>query len=121
MNNTSCDFTSIKITEPQRECLSHILRNCEQAISGLVSIIEDKSSVLSPEDLFLSLNAACTSLTRVMNAGRRGSFCAALPEECKFASVFVKCTGIPDIGNIQQKKDSVPIGIARVNLASKDK
>jgi hypothetical protein len=95
MKNSNDKPTVAKISDPQRLCLSHILRNCEQAIEGLLTIVEDPYSVFSPDDVADSLQNACKELDRVLKAAKRGSFCAIPESECKFVSYFVGCNGQP--------------------------
>ena len=98
MENSNNANTVANISDSQRLCLSHILRNCEQAIEGLLSMVEDQYSVFSPDDIADSLQSACKQLDRVLEAAKRGSFCAIPESDCKFVSSFVGCNGKHDKG-----------------------
>jgi len=81
------------ISDAQRRCLSHILRNCEQALNGALTMIENKSAVFSADDITRSLQTAYQQLGNVVNATKEGSFCAVPAAQCEFVSPFVGCSG----------------------------
>ena len=93
MKNSNEKRTVANISDSQRLCLSHILRNCEQAIDGLLTMVEDTYSVFSPDDVADCLQNSCKQLDLVLEAAKRGSFCAIPESECKFVSYFVGCNG----------------------------
>jgi hypothetical protein len=110
----SQDNESIKVSNSQRKCLSHILRNCDQAISGLMDLIDDPYSNLKLGDLKQVLPNVCKELEQVLSAAQKGTFCALHGNECKYVSYFVGCDGIPDLG--QLRIDHNKSGSSRLNI-----
>jgi hypothetical protein len=87
----SDNIRDLRISESQRQCLSHILRNCEQAIEGVVAVVENRAIFPSTEDIAQSLENVEKKLARVIETAKRGSFCALTPQDCQFVSPFVAC------------------------------
>lgn len=85
----------LKANNAQRKCLSHILRNCDQAIGGLLGILEDPYMELKVEDLTKILPNVCRELEEILSAAKRGTFCSLSGDECKSVSYFAGCEGEP--------------------------
>ena len=85
------------ISESQRQCLSHILRNCEQALEGILAVVENRNINLTPSDLAVGLVNINKKISQVFEAANSGVFCALCPEECKFVAPYVKCEGRPEL------------------------
>ena len=93
----SIEINSIsQISKAQRRCLSHVLRNCEQAINGVLTLVENEAADFSPQDIANSVQSACRQLDGVLEAALAGSFCAIAIDDCSFVSTFVGCSGQPD-------------------------
>lgn len=93
MENSNELNSICQISKAQRRCLSHVLRNCEQAINGILTLVENEGAVFSPQDLANSVQSTCRQLDGVLEAALAGSFCAIAIDDCRFISTFVGCSG----------------------------
>ena len=96
MGNTArSTVTDYAITDAQRECLSHQLRNAEAALHSTVEHVENKSSNPSLESLLSIVSSLKLKIDRLHSALSSGSFCCLTSEQCQYVSKFVGCKGIP--------------------------
>lgn len=101
------EATSI-ISDSQRQCLTHILRNCEESISSILGLLEDGYSQFSTEEVAGTLSNTCKQLDRILKATESGTFCAVPANECKFISYFVGCKGEP-LRNAAEKSSALNV------------
>jgi hypothetical protein len=87
--------THENMSEAQRGCLSHILRNSAAAIEGLVMLLERRDCNPTPSELDGFLRGIVGTLVKTKEAFARGTFCALTPNECEFVGPFVGCRGRP--------------------------
>jgi hypothetical protein len=85
------------ITEAQRNCLSHILRNSASALGNVIALVENRENSLSTYDLSACLRGVNQSLTSMLQQLDAGSFCTLSKSQCRFVSKFVGCAIPPDI------------------------
>ncbi len=83
------------MSEAQRHCLSHLLRNAEAALEGVVTLVENSDEQISTADLHGCLRGVTKTLDKILAALEAGTFCALNEEECKFVSRFAGCNGVP--------------------------
>lgn len=93
MGNSIEINSTAQISNAQRRCLSHVLRNCEQAINGVLTLVENEAAVFSHQDIANSVQNICRQLDGVLEASLVGSFCAIAIDDCRFVSAFVGCSG----------------------------
>lgn len=79
------------MSEAQRRCLLHVLRNSAAALEGLVFLLERRDSSPSPVELDGCVRGVERTLNQMRTRLQCGSFCALLPEQCNFVGPFVGC------------------------------
>lgn len=93
---------SEQMTEAQRLCLLHILRNIASGIVGTISLLENEKSTPSRETLISCLKGVPFLVERVVCALEAGSFCTLNEEECSFVGPHVGCRPPGDIVKVSQ-------------------
>lgn len=84
------------ITQAQLHCLSHVLRNCAEALENFAYYFENSDTNITHEELVFMLKPTHSALGQVIEANMKGSFCALRPDQCSFVSPYIGCKGIPD-------------------------
>lgn len=83
--------SGIRMTEAQRRCLLHVLRNMTTAFTGALSLLENPRQTPTAEELFRCLKATPVTLDRVLSALEAGNFCTLTEEQCEFAGKHMGC------------------------------
>ncbi len=81
------------ITESQRNCLSHVLRNAYQIMEGLLFLIEDRSSSPSAKELLHITRELEKHIVSIRKTFEHNSFCSLRGPECQSVAHFVGCDG----------------------------
>ena len=79
------------MTEPQRQCLLHILRNNASAVQNVITILEKDGYHPSPDELERCLRAVAQSLALMTARFSSGTYCCLAKEQCEFVGHFVGC------------------------------
>ena len=81
----------MSISKAQRRCISHLLRNLLEGVSGVLSMVENETFNVKAEDLATVLEGTPATLSRVIECLKCGSFCIMSGAECKLVRKYVKC------------------------------
>jgi hypothetical protein len=88
----------IVMTDSQRACIQHVLRNCASALEGLSLLLEQSTSAPSTEDLHGCLKGVVNALSNMDNAFQRGTFCPVTEQDCSYIARWIGCSGEPITG-----------------------
>lgn len=83
------------MTDAQRQCLSHIIRNCASTLESLAYFTEEHHEEITHESLRAMLEPTHAAIGRILQASQRCSFCALDRSDCTFVAPFVGCSGVP--------------------------
>jgi len=85
------DRKSEEMSEPQRLCLLHVLRNVQEVIINSIYLLERKDTSPSIDQMLGCLEGLDAPIANVVAALRNGSFCSLAAQECEFVSKHVGC------------------------------
>ena len=91
MKALAYNSSAVEMSEAQRVCMLHVLRNMTTAFTGTISLLEQTGKSPTAEDLFGCLIGAQITLDRVLNALETGNFCTLTKEQCEFAGKHMGC------------------------------
>ena len=80
-----------RMSEAQRKCLLHVLRNLTTGLVGAICLLEDEMDSPSRDTLLGCLKNIPHSVDRVVKALEAGTFCTLSPEECLFVGPHMGC------------------------------
>lgn len=103
MTNTAkaiSTFHEAPITEAQRRCLSHVLRNSAAALENIIALVENRESQFNASQLAACLSGVDRLLHSLQASLNVGSFCALADSQCQFVSKFVGCDPSIKSGNL---------------------
>ena len=79
----------------QRACLLHVLRNVATGISGVISMLENPNSHISPATFARWLRCPLKSIGKIVSAAEAGTLCSLEKHECEFVGPSIGCLKIP--------------------------
>ncbi len=79
------------MSEAQRQCLLHILRNNAAALQNTIAMLEREEFSPSPTDLANCVHGVAQSLAQMSSRFETGSYCCLAAEQCEFVESFVGC------------------------------
>lgn len=79
------------ISEPQRQCILHILKNDAAALENIIALLERSDFSPSPSDLAHCMRGVTKSLIKMHSRLKAGSFCCLHEDQCEFVGRFVGC------------------------------
>ena len=88
---TALPLSSPTMTEGQRQCLLHILKNDAAALESIIALLERTDSSPTPHELAGCVRGAAKSLVKMHMRLKAGSFCCLKEEQCEFVGRFVGC------------------------------
>lgn len=84
-----------EMTDAQRQCLSHVLRNSAAALEGFIFFFEEHKESISHETLISMLTPVRNALDNIIEANRQETYCSLTEKQCRFVAPFVGCAGCP--------------------------
>lgn len=80
-----------QMSEAQRKCLLHVLRNIASGLVGTIGLLENETSTPTRETLIDCLKSVPHMVGRVVTSLEAGSFCTLSEEECSFVGPHMGC------------------------------